>query len=74
MSVSSPSRSRVLRAALLVALGSVLASCIDPPREQRYHGEDHRFSWEQDDVQAERMEGIIYTQEPEAQYGGRQGR
>lgn len=67
-----PSTRSARHAVALAALATALASCIDPAEPSRYHGADHEFSWEEDDVQAERMNGIIYVQPPPAKYGERQ--
>lgn len=64
---------RTVARLLLLAATSLLVACIDPAERTRYHGTDHEFSWEQEDHEAQRMEGLIYRQDPPAQYSDRQG-
>jgi hypothetical protein len=63
----SPSSSTTLARTrlLLIAATAVLASSCFEPRA-KYHRDDYRFSWQQEDADEERRAGMVYTQAPKA--------
>jgi len=66
----SPRSSKLLARArfLLIAATAVSASSCFEPRA-KYHREDYKFSWQQEDADAERRAGMVYTQAPKASAG-----
>jgi hypothetical protein len=59
------SKSRARARFLLIAATALLASSCFEPRA-KYHRDDYKFSWQQEDVDAERRAGMVYTQPPKA--------
>jgi hypothetical protein len=64
---SAPRSSKSLARArflLIAATVAVASSCFEP--RAKYHRDDYKFSWQQEDEDAERRAGMVYTQAPKA--------
>lgn len=44
------------------ALALLTSGCFEP--RAKYHRTDYKFSWQQEDADAERRSGLVYTQPP----------